>query len=86
MTVLYLAPGKAVRFGGALGPLQAMGVTGALTITLTAASGGGTDVVLTYSVGGFVKEGFADLSKGVDAVLGVQVARLKKLLETGAPE
>jgi hypothetical protein len=74
-----------VRFRGALGPLQAMGVTGSMTVTLVAA-GGGTDLTLTYDVGGFAKDGFDDLSRAVDGVLGSQVARLKKLIETGTAE
>jgi uncharacterized protein YndB with AHSA1/START domain len=82
LSIVYLAPGKAIRFRGALGPLQALGVAGSMTIKLTVA-GGGTDLVLTYSVGGYVKDGFADISKAVDSVLGSQVARLEKLVETG---
>lgn len=82
LTVVYLQPGKAVRFRGALGPLQAMGVAGSMTVTLANATGG-TDLTLTYAVGGYVKNGFDDLSKAVDSVLGSQVARLKKLVETG---
>jgi hypothetical protein len=84
MTVIYLAPNKAVRFRGSLGPLQAMGVVGSLTITL-ASAGTGTDVTFDYAIGGYAKDGFENLSKGVDAVLGSQAARLKMLLETGAP-
>jgi uncharacterized protein YndB with AHSA1/START domain len=83
LTVVYLEPGKAIRLRGALGPLQAMGVAGALTISLTPVEGG-TDLTLTYAVGGYVKDGFDDLSKGVDGVLGLQVTRLKKLIETGS--
>jgi hypothetical protein len=82
LSIAYLAPGKAIRFRGALGPLQALGVAGSMTVKLTVA-GGGTDLVLTYSVGGYVKDGFDDLSKAVDSVLGSQVARLEKWVETG---
>lgn len=85
LSVVYIAPGKAIRFRGALGPLQALGVAGSMTISLAAADGG-TDLTLTYDVGGYVKDGFDDLSKGVDAVLGQQVARLKKLVETGSAQ
>ena len=83
LTIVYLQPGKAVRFRGALGPLQAMGVAGSMTVTLAGASSG-TDLTLTYAVGGYVKNGFEELSKAVDTVLGSQVARLKKLIETGS--
>jgi uncharacterized protein YndB with AHSA1/START domain len=83
LSITYLSPGKAVRFRGALGPLQAMGVAGSMTITLAAADGG-TDLALTYAVGGYAKDGFADMSKGVDGVLAAQVARLKNAVETGS--
>jgi uncharacterized protein YndB with AHSA1/START domain len=84
LIVVYLAPGKAVRFRGGLGPLQAMGVAGSLTITLTPASGG-TDVKLAYAVGGYSKDGFENISKAVDGVLGSQVARLKEVVEKDHP-
>jgi len=83
LEITYLAPGKAVRFRGALGPLQAMGVAGSMTITL-AAGDGGTELMLTYTVGGYARDGFEDVSKGVDGVLAAQVARLKKVVETGS--
>ena len=85
MTVIYLAPNKAVRLRGALGPLQAMGVVGSLTVTL-ASAGTGTVLTFDYAVGGYVKDGFENLSKGVDAVLGSQATRLKMLIETGAAQ
>jgi hypothetical protein len=85
MTVIYLAPNKAVRLRGALGPLQAMGVAGSLTITL-AGAGTGTDLTFDYAIGGYAKDGFGNLSKGVDAVLGSQATRLKMVVETGAAQ
>jgi hypothetical protein len=85
MTVIYLAPNKALRLRGALGPLQAMGVIGSLTVTL-ASAGTGTDLTFDYAVGGYAKDGFENLSKGVDAVLGSQATRLKMLVETGAAQ
>ncbi len=84
LSIAYLAPGKVIRFRGALGPLQAMGVTGSMTVKL-ATAGSGTDLTLTYVVGGYYKEGFDDLAKGVDGVLASQVGRLRKLVETGSP-
>jgi hypothetical protein len=83
MTVTYLLPDKALRLRGGLGPLQAMGLAGSLSVTL-AAAGSGTDLVFNYAVGGYSKDGFDDLSKGVDAVLGGQALRLKHLIETGS--
>jgi uncharacterized protein YndB with AHSA1/START domain len=80
LRVVFAAPGKALRLRGALGPLQGMGVEGAMTWSLKA-SGTGTDISVSYAVGGFAKDGFDDLSKGVDHVLGEQIERLKKLID-----
>ncbi len=84
LVVVYAAPGKALVLRGALGPLQGLGVDGALTIRLTAA-GDGTDLTATYNVGGYLKDGLASWAAPVDGVLGEQFARLKSLVETGAP-
>lgn len=81
LTVVYVAPGKTLRLRGALGPLQSMGVDGSLTISV-ATAGSGTDLKFTYAVGGYDKDGFDELSKAVDFVLGHQVARLQKFIET----
>jgi uncharacterized protein YndB with AHSA1/START domain len=75
MQVVYAAPGKALRLVGGLGPLQAMGVSGALTFTLKAESADVTRVTVSYAVSGFAPEGFADLARAVDAVLAEQLAR-----------
>ena len=85
MIVTYVSPGKALRLRGALGPLQAMGVDGSLTMTVARVEGG-ADLTLTYAVGGYSREGFEDIAKGVDAVLGRQVARLRMLVETGSAD
>jgi hypothetical protein len=80
LRVVFAAPGKALRLRGALGPLQGMGVEGALTWSLKP-SGTGTDIAVTYAVGGFAKDGFEDMSKAVDRVLGEQIERLKKFID-----
>jgi hypothetical protein len=85
LTVVYVSPGKAIRLRGGLGPLQSMAVDGVLTIKVNGASAG-TDLMLDYAVGGYSKDGFENLSKAVDSVLGDQVARVKRLLETGTPD
>jgi hypothetical protein len=85
LMVVYVAPGKALRLRGALGPFQALGVAGALTWKLEPAAAG-TDLSVTYALGGYNKDGFAELSQASDAVLTAQVGRLKKLIETKSPE
>jgi uncharacterized protein YndB with AHSA1/START domain len=85
LTVFYADPGKVLRLRGALGPFQGYGVEGAMTWTLKA-FGDGTDLSLTYVLGGYNKDGFEQLSKGADGVLTDQVARLKRSIETGSPD
>jgi len=80
LQVVYVAPGRALRLRGALGPLQAMAVDGAMTWTLKT-SPKGTDLTLTYAVGGYAKDGFAALATAVDQVLADQIGRLRALLQ-----
>lgn len=82
LIVVYVDPGKTLRLRGALGPFQAYAVEGAMTWAMKAA-GGGTDISLTYTLGGYVKDGFTDLSKAADGVLAIQVGRLKTVIESG---
>ncbi len=50
MQVVYAAPGKTLRLSGGLGPLQGMGVTGAMTFTLEPAADGRTLLRYQYVV------------------------------------
>ena len=84
LIVVLAMPGKTLRLRGALGPLQGLGVDGAMTWKITPA-GAGSDLDLTYTVGGFVKDGLDKLAGPVDGVLGEQVQRLKQFIETGSP-
>lgn len=80
MDVVSVEPGKVLRMRGALGPLQAMAVTGALTFSLESAAAG-TVITLTYAVGGYSPGGLDALAPVVDGVLGEQMARLEAYLE-----
>jgi uncharacterized protein YndB with AHSA1/START domain len=84
MTVIYVLPGQEVRLSGALGPLQSMGLAGHLTWTLTQKDGR-TAFTQTYGVGGYARGGAGQLAAPVDSVLGEQLGRLKRYVETGAP-
>jgi uncharacterized protein YndB with AHSA1/START domain len=80
LRVVYVAPGKTLRLRGALGPFQALAVDGAMTWSIQSVPGG-TDISLSYVAGGYVKDGFDELSKAADRVLGEQLLRLKKLVD-----
>ena len=84
LTVVYVNPGKALRLRGALGPFQGLAVTGALTWKLEPAADG-TNLSLTYALGGYNKDGFAELSQAADGVLTAQMGQLKKVIETKSP-
>src|SRR6185437_15398582 len=85
LVVVQAVPAKALVMRGALGPLQGLGVEGAMTISLKPATDG-TDLSLTYNIGGYLKDGFASWAAPVDGVLGEQVMRLKAFIETGSPD
>jgi hypothetical protein len=84
-TVVMAAPGEALMMRGALGPFMGRGVDGALAFHITAA-GDGVDLTMTNDLGGYMSEGFADWAPRADAMLADQLSRLKRYLETGAPE
>jgi opacity protein-like surface antigen len=86
MTVVFTDGGTTLRLNGGLGPMQFTGASGNLGFTLKPA-GAETDLSVTYDVGGYAKGGLAETLAGpVDKVLGEQVVRLKKYLETGKPD
>ena len=80
MTVAMASPGKALILRGALGPFQNQGVEGALSWTLASTSEG-TDVTLTYVLGGYLTlpGGFEQWAKGADAMLAGRVDNLSKV-------
>jgi uncharacterized protein YndB with AHSA1/START domain len=80
MEVVFVDPGKLLRFAGGLGPLQSMAATGALTWEFKAA-GDGTDVTWTYAVTGYQPGGFESLAPAVDGVLTSQLTSLKTAAE-----
>lgn len=82
MRVIHAEPGKMLRLAGALGPLVTTGASGHMTFELKS-NGEMTDIIWTYDVGGYAKDGFAGWAKAVDGVLGDQMARLKVFAETG---
>lgn len=80
MTVIVIEPGRLMRMNGALGPFQAMGVTGTLSWELTP-DGAGSRFVQTYALGGHMAGQAAALAPIVDGVMSGQAARLKAFAE-----
>jgi hypothetical protein len=84
MTVVHAAPASMLVFSGGLGPLQFMGVSGAMTVSFEA-KGTSTRVTLNYAVGGYDPGNFKQLPEAVDGVIGEQVARYRNYAWTGKP-
>lgn len=82
LRVVHAQPGREIRLTGALGPLQPLGVSGAMSWRLEP-NGRKTEVVFTYNVGGHLENGFDDWAPSVDRVVAEQLQRLKRRVETG---
>ena len=85
MRVVSVMPGRQLRLAGALGPLQSEGLAATLTVELKP-SGGGTEILWSYVVGGYARFPFAQVAPAVDGVMTEQLGRLSRFIETGSPE
>lgn len=84
MTVSFVDPGKTLRLLGGLGPLQGMGLHGALEFKLSATADGGTRIVMTYRAGGYTPEDLSKFVAVVDRVQGLQLRGLGDYLRRSA--
>jgi hypothetical protein len=75
MELVYANPGEEIRLLGGLGPLQGMGLHGALTVQFQAGEQGGTRVTMLYNVAGFAANGLESLAPIVDGVQREQMER-----------
>ena len=75
MEIVFCQPGKTLRLSGGLGPLQGMGVSGALTFQLELKNGQ-TEITLTYNVSGNPDLQLDKIAPAVDSVLAAQLERL----------
>jgi hypothetical protein len=74
MELVYALPGQEIRLLGGLGPLQAMGLHGALTIQFKPHAKG-SEITMLYNVSGFSEQGLQDLAPIVDRVQAGQMQR-----------
>ena len=77
MRVTYVDPNTLMRMVEGLGPLQGMGMYGALEWSFTD-NEQGTEVVMTYKVNGINPEGLSELAVIVDQVQAMQLSSLGK--------
>lgn len=80
MRITHVDAPNLMRMTGGLGPLQGMGMYGALDWVFVA-NDQGTEVTMTYRVNGINPDGFAELAPIVDQVQGLQLGGLKTLLD-----
>ncbi|MEJ2577340.1 MAG: SRPBCC family protein [Gammaproteobacteria bacterium] len=80
LRLIHDAPGRELRFDGALGPLQAMPVTGRMIWSIEAVDAG-SRITFTYHVTGRPEGGLEGIAPAVDAVIGEQLGRLAALLD-----
>jgi uncharacterized protein YndB with AHSA1/START domain len=85
MQVVYAQPPGLLRLEGGLGPLQEQALFGAMSWRIAPAADGCT-LEVVYRVAGAAERGLTALAPLVDSVMGLQVERLKRFLETGSPE
>jgi uncharacterized protein YndB with AHSA1/START domain len=80
MAVDFVDVGKTLRMRGELGPLGTLAVTGVMGIAITP-DGAGSNVTLSYQVGGYIPVDIQNIAPSVDTVLEAQMARLKTAAE-----
>ncbi|MBW8808609.1 MAG: hypothetical protein JF591_07185, partial [Lysobacter sp.] len=84
MTVAFVDPGKTLRLLGGLGPLQGMGLSGAMEFRLAPAAQGGTRITLFYRAGGYSPDDLSKFVPVIDKVQGLQLAGLADYLSKPA--
>jgi hypothetical protein len=84
LEVVNFAPGKMLVMIGALGPMQSLAATGAMTIQISSAEGG-AKLDVTYAVMGYLAAGMNSWAAPVDGVLKEQFTRLKASVEQHKP-
>jgi hypothetical protein len=81
MAVVFVDPPLVLRMTGGLGPLQGMGLHGALEWRFEPAEGG-TRITLRYQAGGYTPDDLAKFAPVVDKVQGIQLGGLATFLRS----
>ncbi|MEO5559064.1 MAG: hypothetical protein ABIR10_05225 [Dokdonella sp.] len=84
--VIMALPDKVLRLESALGPLQEFSLKGILSFWIKTGDDGATQLVVEYRVNGANGSGLDTFAPNVDEVLGEQVARLVRYIDSGNPE
>lgn len=84
LEVVFVDPGSTLRMTGGLGPLQGMGMHGALEFRLAATDDGGTRITLWYRAGGYSPDDLSGFAPVVDRVQAQQLDGLVQFLKARA--
>lgn len=79
MTVAFVDPGRLMRMTGGLGPLQGLGLHGALEWRFVA-EGEGTWITMWYRAGGYSPDDLSGFAPIVDRVQGQQLGALAEFI------
>ncbi len=77
LRVVFADAPNTLRLLGGLGPLQGMGLNGALEFSISAREDGGSEVRMRYTVGGYSASDLSTLAPVVDRVQGLQLDGLR---------
>ena len=80
MLVTFVDPPHLIRMTGGLGPLQGMGLHGALEFRFKPQDGGGTQITMWYRAGGYTPDDLSKFAPVVDSVQAIQLGGLAKFL------
>lgn len=86
LEVVFVDPGRTIRMTGGLGPLQGMGLHGALEFRLAPREGGGTRITWWYRAGGYTPDDLSAFAPVVDRVQALQLDGLVKHLQAAQAE
>jgi uncharacterized protein YndB with AHSA1/START domain len=86
MLVTFVDPGRTLRMTGGLGPLQGMGLHGALEFRLAPIETGGTRITLFYRAGGYTPDDLGKFAPMVDKVQALQLGGLADFLGAAKPD
>lgn len=81
LRVVFVDAPNTLRLLGGLGPLQGMGLHGALEFSISAREDGGSEVRMRYTVGGYSATDLSGFAPVVDRVQGQQLEGLRAHLE-----
>lgn len=84
--VIMALKNQTLRLDSALGPLQEFALKGTLGFHLTATENGETEMLVDYRVNGSGASGLDQFAPAVDQVLGMQLERLLRYIDTGNPD